>query len=116
MKLIRWLIGLPLAIIAIVFAVSNRDMVEIDLWPFPWTAELPLYILSLGTLAVGILVGAIFAWASGSHKRAQSRREKKGQERKIRTLERENDGLKTETARLTAPAPTENQQRLPPAA
>lgn len=115
MKLIRWLIGLPLAVVAIIFAVANRDMVTVELWPFPWTATLPLYLLSLGTLAVGIVIGALFAWASGSHKRAQTRREKKGQERKIRTLERENQGLKQETARLAAPAPGEEQKSLPAA-
>ncbi len=114
MKVIRWLIGLPLAVVAIVFAVANRDAVTVELWPFPWTVTLPLYLLSLGTLAVGVLIGAMFAWASGSHRRAQTRREKKDQNRKIQALERENATLKQETARLAAPA--EEQKSLPPAA
>lgn len=102
-KLIRWIIGLPLAVVAIIFAVSNRQMVTVELWPFPWTADLPLYLLSLGTLAVGVLIGGIFAWASGSHKRAQSRSEKRHQDVRIRKLERENESLKQETERLAAP-------------
>ncbi|GAA0594376.1 LapA family protein [Caenispirillum bisanense] len=114
MKVIRWLIGLPLAVVAIVFAVANRDPVTVELWPFPWTATLPLYLLSLGTLAVGMIVGGLLAWASGGRRRAQTRRERKGQERKIQTLERENATLKEETIRLAAPA--DEQKSLPPAA
>ncbi|EKV32445.1 hypothetical protein C882_2524 [Caenispirillum salinarum AK4] len=113
MKLIRWLIGLPLAAVAIIFAVSNRQMVTVELWPFPWTADLPLYLLSLGTLAVGIVIGALFAWTAGSHKRAQSRSEKRHQEIRIRNLERENDQLKADNERLTREA--EPQKSLPAA-
>lgn len=104
MKLIRWLIGLPLAAIAIIFAVSNRQLVTVELWPFPWTVDLPLYLLSLGTLAVGIVIGALFAWTSGSHKRAQTRSEKRHQEIRIRDLERENAALKEDVERLTREA------------
>ena len=113
MKLIRWLIGLPLAAVAIIFAVSNRQMVTVELWPFPWTADLPLYLLSLGTLAVGIVIGALFAWTSGSHKRAQTRGQKRHQEIRIRNLERENEQLKADNERLTREA--EPQKSLPAA-
>ncbi|WP_404381097.1 lipopolysaccharide assembly LapA domain-containing protein [Caenispirillum salinarum] len=113
MKLIRWLIGLPLAAVAIIFAVSNRQMVTVELWPFPWTADLPLYLLSLGTLAVGIVIGALFAWTAGSHKRAQSRSEKRHQEIRIRNLEHENEQLKAHNERLTRES--EPQRSLPAA-
>jgi uncharacterized integral membrane protein len=112
-KLIRWLIGLPLAAVAIIFAVSNRQMVTVELWPFPWTVDLPLYLLSLGTLAVGIVIGAVFAWTSGSHKRAQTRSQKRHQDIRIRTLERENEQLKTDNERLAVEA--DPQKSLPAA-
>lgn len=115
MKLIRWIIGLPLAAIAIIFAVSNRQMVTVELWPLPWTADLPLYLLSLGTLAIGILIGALFAWTAGSHRRAQSRTEKRRQEIRIAKLERANKALTAENERLTAEAREPQQKSLPAA-
>lgn len=116
MKLIRWIIGLPLAAIAIIFAVSNRQMVTVELWPLPWTADLPLYLLSLGTIAVGVVIGGIFAWASGSHRRAQSRSEKRRQEIRIDQLKRANDQLKRENEKLSARAEAQEEQRALPAA
>lgn len=75
MKVLSWLIGLPIAILAIVFAVSNRGAVLVDLWPLPWEAMVPLYLLVLGALGIGLLLGALVAWISAGSARTRARRE-----------------------------------------
>jgi lipopolysaccharide assembly protein A len=69
------------ALAAVVFAVSNRDSVVLDLWPLPFEAALPLYLVVLGAVAVGLLIGVSVSWfakermwlrARGAEKRAES--------------------------------------------
>jgi len=64
MKLLFWLIAAPVVIGAASFAVSNRHTVEISIWPFPATWDMPLYIIALGMLGVGFVLGATITWLS----------------------------------------------------
>jgi len=84
---------LPFMLIAVVFAVNNMGPVEIDLWPLAIRAELPLYILVLGTLFLGFVVGGVASWLAGGGKRRVARAE----HRKVRQLEREVSTLKQES-------------------
>lgn len=60
-----WLIvTLPLTIVLAVFAVANREEISLSLWPFDVQIRLPLFLLALGTLAFGMLVGAFLMWLS----------------------------------------------------
>jgi putative membrane protein len=43
--------------VAAVFAVANRAVTKIALHPLPFTAELPLYVIILGALAIGLVIG-----------------------------------------------------------
>ena len=74
-----------IAIFLILFAVSNRDTVSIGLWPLPFLVDVPLYMLSFLSLAIGALIGVATAWMAGHRKR----RELSVQRRRIGTLERE---------------------------
>jgi uncharacterized integral membrane protein len=91
---------LVVAIVLVVFAVSNRGMIALGLWPLPDVVELPLYLIILGCLLVGFLAGELAAWVSGRHWRREVRRSA----RRIATLERELDTVRAE--REPAPAPT----------
>src|SRR5216683_2461751 len=71
-KLVHWLVTLPLAIILVIFAVSNREGVIVTLWPLPVTVEAPLYLVVLLALVVGFLVGEVVAWINGRRWRASS--------------------------------------------
>ena len=104
MKLIHWLVTLPLAIIIVLFAVSNRDGVTVTFWPIPVAIEAPLYLIVLLALAVGFLVGELVAWINGRHHRRHARR----RARRIEELERE---LGATQAKLPKHEPT----RLPAA-
>jgi uncharacterized integral membrane protein len=73
------------AAVLILFAVSNRESVIIELWPLPDRAELPLYLVVLGTLVIGFVVGELVAWAGGWRWRREARRSRG----RIATLEQE---------------------------
>jgi uncharacterized integral membrane protein len=74
-KVLSWLVGIPIALLAVLFAVSNRQAVVIDPWPLPWEVTIPLYLLVLGALAVGLVIGAVIAWLSAAGTRGRARRD-----------------------------------------
>ena len=74
MKHFSWLITLPVTLAVVVFAVSNRTPVEIDLFPFPSHPVLPAYLLVLGSLFCGFLIGGVIAWLAGAPQRRRARR------------------------------------------
>jgi putative membrane protein len=85
MRFLYWVI-LPLfAVLLAVFAVSNREAVDIGLWPLVHVIELPLYLIVILALVVGFLVGEVAAWVAGRRWRREVRR----RGRRIEELERE---------------------------
>ena len=98
MRIIAWLVGLPLAIIVILFALSNRQPIEIGFWPFPVRIEAPAYVIGLIPLALGLLVGAGLAGIGTLHARYRHR----SANRTIRALEKRMAEL-TARPRLTGP-------------
>ena len=99
MRYIAWLVGVPLAIVAILFAVSNRESVAIGFWPFPDRIEGPAYAIGLVPLALGLLVGAGLAGIGTVHARWRHR----SATRTIRALERRMADLLARTPKLTGP-------------
>ena len=54
-------------IILVTFAIANREMVTVNLWPLPFTSSVPLFIAILGAFAVGLLIGSGFALTVFGH-------------------------------------------------
>lgn len=103
-RLVYWFVTAALALILIIFAVSNREEVAIGFWPFELERPWPLYLVVLLALLIGFLLGEIVAWMNGR----RWRREARARARRIEALERE---LAATHSRLTAasrpvPAPT----------
>ncbi|HEX9488650.1 MAG TPA: lipopolysaccharide assembly protein LapA domain-containing protein [Stellaceae bacterium] len=98
MKLVHWLVTLPLAIILVIFAVSNREGVIVTLWPLPVTLEAPLYLVVLLALFAGFLVGELVAWINGRRWRREARR----RARRIEALERELDATQAKLPKREA--------------
>ncbi len=73
-RFISWLIMTPLAVVVVVFTVANRGRTTLDLWPLPVTMDVPVSALGLVGGFAGFLAGALVAWLSGRHKRAQNRK------------------------------------------
>ncbi len=57
MKIIIRIFLLIIALVAAIFAVSNREMTTIDFFPLPFTAAAPLYIFILGGMGIGLVIG-----------------------------------------------------------
>lgn len=79
MTRLRWLFTVPLALILIVFAVNNRHLVDVSLWPLDYIVRWPLFVfVYIGALAA-FLAGAAVAWASAvqRHRHARQRRSSK---------------------------------------
>lgn len=94
MRFITWLIGVAVAVFMVTFAVSNRTPVSVTVWPFPFALDLGLYIIILGSVLVGFMVGALVTWVAGGKHRRQVRR----QRAEIRNLESELSDARAQAA------------------
>jgi uncharacterized integral membrane protein len=74
MRRLSILITLPITLIILVFAIANRGAITVSLWPLPWQAELPGYLVILGSVLVGFAAGALVAWLSAGRRRRAARR------------------------------------------
>jgi uncharacterized integral membrane protein len=93
-KVVAAVILIPLAIVIIAFAVANRQVVTVSLDPFSpehpaSSLTLPLFVLVIGLLIAGVLIGGVASWL---------RHAKWG--RIARRLEREVEELRREAASL----------------
>jgi uncharacterized integral membrane protein len=75
-RVLRWIIGLPIAIFVVGFAIANRRIVTVSFDPFTQTdpsvyVPLPLWLLLFAGILIGLIVGWIAAWwAQGKHRKA----------------------------------------------
>jgi lipopolysaccharide assembly protein A len=97
--LITALFALPFTLLIILFAVSNRALVTVELFPLPGQAILPLYLLVLPLLALSFFLGALLMWVLGHGARATARRESK----RAQKLEKELGSLRVAALGLDAP-------------
>ena len=77
MRLISWLISLPVFAAVIVFILQNRMQVTVSFWPFDAQATLPVSILSLGVLILGFVMGSLVTGVSTLFIRLETRRLRK---------------------------------------
>ncbi|WP_417830116.1 LapA family protein [Thalassospira sp.] len=74
MRILYWIISIPLAVLIAVFAVSNREPVTLSLWPLPFEIDLPLFLPIMVALLIGLGFGFAFEWLlQGKHRRAARR-------------------------------------------
>ena len=69
----RWIVFIPFAGLVVLFALSNRQPVELRLWPFDLVWQAPLSIAVLVAASVAFLIGAGIVWVSGMPQRSRSR-------------------------------------------
>ncbi len=73
LKFFSWLVITPMIVAVAVFAVVNRHVVTIDLWPFDATTEVRMFVVVLGILIIGVLWGGLGAWIAGANGRRRAR-------------------------------------------
>ncbi|MFC7053376.1 lipopolysaccharide assembly protein LapA domain-containing protein [Hansschlegelia quercus] len=109
-RFLSGLIGIPLAIVIVLFAVANRQDVVVGFDPFAPEAPalavtLPLFAVILASLMAGVVVGGVASWAG------QRRWRKEAKRRRAETgrLEAEREAARREAAAarnaLALPAP-----------
>ncbi len=75
-RILNWAIGLPIAIVAVAFAVANRQWIAVSFDPFSRDAplaaiDMPLWALFFCGIFFGLIAGWIAAWfAQGKWRRA----------------------------------------------
>jgi putative membrane protein len=73
-KLINTIVAIGVALLIVLFAVSNRAPAVVEIWPFPYQLALPLYAVILLTALVGFIAGLVASWLAGAAKRREMRR------------------------------------------
>ncbi len=74
MRSINSVIAVIVALLVILFAVSNRQAVTVELWPLPYQMSLSLYAVILLAALVGFIAGGIGMWMMGGARRRAHRR------------------------------------------
>jgi uncharacterized integral membrane protein len=92
-KLVHWLVALPVALVLVGFAIANTETVTLGFWPLDQHLAGPLYLVVPAALVLGFIAGAFVAWINGGRWRREARR----RQRRIEALERE---LQATQARL----------------
>lgn len=75
-RLFNWIVGLPVAVVAVIFAVANRQWITVSLDPLSREAPsisiaMPLWVLFFCGILVGLIAGWVAAWfAHGKWRRA----------------------------------------------
>jgi len=93
-RLLSWIVLVPLAALIIVFAVVNRGMTTVNLWPLPYEIDLPLFSVIFGGTLVGVVWGGVAAWSAAGAARLKARQKA----RELQDLGVENRRLKDKVA------------------
>ena len=70
----RALITLPLLVLLVLFTLSNRQAVDLGLWPTDFAWHVPLSIALLVFAALAFLAGTLFSWGRTLAARRRARR------------------------------------------
>jgi hypothetical protein len=73
MKLLVRVLFILFILIGVLIAVSNRQPVQLALWPLPHLVVLPVYLLVIGVLLLGVLAGLGMGWWAGRPHRRRAR-------------------------------------------
>ena len=98
------ILTLPVTIAIVLFAVSNRQLVDLHFWPLSESLEVPVYAAGLVTMLAGFLIGGLVVWFGA----LEIRQRALTAERELRTLESRLSDARDENARTRAMAPPIN--------
>lgn len=105
MRLILWLVVLPLAVYSAFFGVNNRGSLTLDFDPVPYSLDLPIFAGVLGAILIGLIVGGVAAWL----RQGKWRRETRKLRRDVRGLEAELEQIRAQAAAIALAGVSEAQ-------
>jgi putative membrane protein len=97
--MLRLIIGIPLILLLILFALSNVEPVQLGIWPTDYTVQVPLSIAVLIGAGIAFFLGGLLVWINELGQRRRARRA----EDTVRALEERLDEMKARLARPLAP-------------
>ncbi len=111
-KLVTYFVLVPLAIVILMFAVANREIVTVSFDPFSTTQPamsftMPLFILIFVLVILGVIIGGFAAWL----RQSRYRRHVRLLEAEVRVLRGENEALLARRSETASPPLT--PERLP---
>lgn len=110
MGFIKFLIGLPVLIVILIFSFVNNDYATFNLWPFALEVTVSLSVAIVFLIVLGFVLGWFFTWLSYAPVRKALRQQKK-ENRKLskeqQKLVEKVSGLQSnlETIKATVPQP-----------
>ena len=108
-RLVGWFLLVPFALLLVLFALANRQVVRVGLDPFGLDTaflpafDTPLFVVIYAVLLIGVLLGGTAVWLTQGRQRRERRKFRKEAERLGRELD---------TARRP-PGPPDGQKGLP---
>ena len=91
----RWIVGVPLLLLMVVFALSNSQPVPLGLFPLGHLPfEVPLSVVVLAAMGLGFFLGGLRLWFTALHHRRALRRA----ELTVQLLEARHQELKARTS------------------
>jgi uncharacterized integral membrane protein len=100
MRFLAWLVGVPVAALLVLFAVSNRDPVSIGLWPFTEGVTAPSFVVALVPFVLGLLLGLGYGSIGAMRARWRHRRA----DRKVHKMEEELTAMRSKPQPAPRPA------------
>lgn len=96
MSFLRILLLALVAVALLVLALANRAAVDLRLLPaelaeplgLDWSVRLPLFLVILGGVAIGLVLGFLIEWVREHRHRAEASRERAERERLEQELKR----------------------------
>jgi uncharacterized integral membrane protein len=105
-RALYWLTVIPLFLVVIVFAVTNHNTAEVNLWPLMEPVAFPIYGVAFIGLFIGFLIGGLVSWIQNGRSR-----------RRVRELQRQLESDQREIAvlrdRLASSEARERQATIP---
>lgn len=94
MFIVRWILGFAVTVAAAVFAVLNRHELAVYWNPLgDDSVTLPVYLVVLGFMAAGFVLGGFVVWLNMGRLRSERRQQKK----EIKTLKRQASAAEART-------------------
>ncbi len=72
-RIISFITMMVVGFLVILFSITNRQSVALDLWPLPLFVDVPIYGVVIATAVIGFIAGGIVAWFSGGRARRRAR-------------------------------------------
>jgi len=91
---LRWIVGIPLLLLMILFALSNTEPVRLGLFPTDYSIEVPLSVAILIAMGIGFFLGGLRLWFTALHHRRAARRAQDA----VRLLEAKHQELKSHSS------------------